>query len=279
VTNTHTQQKITATRIIGGMDTMKESTLPQWQTQRRPVPEIPRQILLVTPVWNDSTRLAEFGASLARALADSPLPIHWLIADDGSGPAEHTRLNELRARFARVFPYVGLHFAKEHQGKGSVIREAWALAPDAEWLAFVDADGSVSAADVLALIERALDSGSTVLGIRKRTATTRIVESPWRAVFHRGFLLAARLLLGLRCEDPQCGVKVLKAADYRSIEYRLEETGFAFDSELLATLDRGGADWIEVPVTWTEKKGGKVNPIRDGWAMLLALLRIRDRAW
>lgn len=243
------------------------------------VPENPHQILLVTPVWNDSKRLAEFGTSLAKALAKSPLPIHWMIADDGSSRDEHTRLNELRARFARVFPNVGLHFAKEHRGKGSVIREAWALAPDAGWLAFVDADGAVSAEDMLGLVGKAVSSGSSVLGIRKRTETTRLVESPFRAVIHRGFLLATHLLLGLRCEDPQCGAKVLNAEDYRSIAHRLEEDGLAFDSELLATLDRSGAEWIEVPVNWTEKRGGKVKPLRHGWGMLAALLRIRNRAW
>ena len=243
------------------------------------MPDIPNQILLVTPVWNDSARLAGFGKSLARALADSPLPIHWLIADDGSSRAEHSRLTDLRTSFARVFPYVGLHFAKQHFGKGSVIREAWELAPDAEWLAFVDADGSVTAEDLLKLIETATTSGTSVLGIRKRTATTQVVESPWRALTHRGYLLAAHWLLDLQCEDPQCGVKILKADDYRAISHRLSENGLAFDSELLATLKRSGADWLEIPVTWTEKKGGKVSPIRDAWGMLAALMRIRRRAW
>ena len=48
------------------------------------MPHKPHQILLVTPVWNDSARLAGFGATLAKALADSSLSIRWLIADDGS---------------------------------------------------------------------------------------------------------------------------------------------------------------------------------------------------
>jgi hypothetical protein len=36
-----------------------------------------------------------------------------------------------------------------------------------------------------------------------------------------------------------------------------------------------------VPVTWIEKKGGKVKPFRDAWGMLAALLRIRAarRRW
>lgn len=234
-------------------------------------------ILLVTPVWNDSSRLAGFGEELAKALAGSPLPIRWVIADDGSGPEQQGPLEELTARFAAVFPRVSLHLAARHCGKGSVVREAWALSPDAAWLAFVDADGSVDPAELLRLIRTAVDSGSSALGIRKRTATTRIEESPWRGLFHRGFLVAVHLILGLRCEDPQCGAKVLHGPAYRRIAGGLRENGLAFDSELLCALKRDGTDWLEIPVTWIEKKGGTVKPLLDTWKMLAALLRIRSR--
>lgn len=241
------------------------------------MPGNPNEILLVTPVWNDSARLAVFGADLAAALASFQPRVRWMIADDGSGDGEHDKLRALQQTFSQVYTHVELHFASEHHGKGSVVREAWALAPDAAWLAFVDADGSVGAKDFLDLIAKAAATGRSVLGIRKRTATTRVVESPWRGIAHRGFLLAARLLLGLSCQDPQCGAKVLKGGDYRRIAGRLQENGLAFDSELLSALAKSGALWTEVPVNWIEKKGGKVKPLRDAWGMLAALIRIRRR--
>ena len=234
-------------------------------------------ILLVTPVWNDSARLSEFGATLATALAASPLPIRWVIADDGSHADEHARLTALQITLARVFPGVELHFAKHHHGKGAVVREAWAFAPDAAWFAFVDADGSVTADTMLELIAVAWHSGTSVLGIRKRTATTEVVFSFWRSVAHRGFLIAAHVLLDLQCEDPQCGAKIFKGTDYRQIVRRLVENGLAFDSELLSTLKRDGGTWREIPVNWLQKKGGKVHPLRDAWGMLAALLRIRKK--
>ncbi len=240
-----------------------------------PMPEVPTTILLVTPVWKDSSRLADFGAELAQALAASPLPVRWIIADDGSGDTEKARLLELRTGFAKIFPNVEVHFAKEHRGKGSVVREAWALDLAAEWLAFVDADGSVTAHDMLDLITEAIAANQSVLGIRKRTATTQLIESPWRGFIHRGFLLMARLLLGFRCEDLQCGGKIIRGKDYRQVMDGLVENGLAFDSELLCALHRSGAKWLEIPVSWEEKKGGKVKPIWDALPMLMALLRIR----
>ena len=236
-----------------------------------------QEILLVTPVWNDSARLAGFGAELASALANSPLPIHWIIADDGSATHDLGPLSELRDAFAEIFPRVYLHLAAQHHGKGAVVREAWALRPDAAWLAFVDADGSVTPAEMLRLIQVAVDSEMSVLGIRKRTASTEFIESPWRGIFHRGFLLATHLILDLQCADPQCGAKILCGSQYRRIADGLLENGLAFDSELLCALKRDGSTWSEIPVNWIEKPGGKVRPLRDAWGMFKALFRIRQK--
>lgn len=235
------------------------------------------RILLVTPVWKDSARLAVFGPSLATTLASRGLPVRWIIADDGSGPEEIQRLESLRVSFAAVYPRVEVHPAREHRGKGSVIREAWALDPGADWLAFVDADGSAPAEDMLDLITTAQIEDCSVLGLRKQTEETELVETPWRALAHRAFPLAVRLLLKLPCQDPQCGAKVLRGADYCKIAPLLLETGLAFDSELLAYLVRSGARWIELPINWVEKSGGKVRPLRHAWGMLATLWRVRRR--
>jgi len=235
------------------------------------------RICLVTPVWNDTSRLRDFGARLARALADAALPIRWVIADDGSGSGECEQLATLRETFAAIYPQVELHLADAHRGKGAVVREAWALHPDDDFLAFIDADGSASPEDLFHLINTAVKDDTSVLGVRKRTATTEVVESLYRGLVHRMFLLAVHLILGLRAEDPQCGLKVLKGADYRAIESQLLEIGLAFDSELLAALHHNGARWTELPISWIEKDGGKVHPLRDGWGMLATLLRVRKR--
>ena len=239
--------------------------------QQLPCPEI----LLVTPVWNDSRRLTGFGADLAHALAAHPRPIRWVIADDGSGSAERAKLAELQREWLEIFPNVGLHLASAHRGKGAVIREAWNLAPDAAWLSFVDADGSVSAPEFLRLIELAVTAGKSTIAVRKTTATTRVEASLFRSLLHHAFLTVADILLNLRSEDLQCGAKIIRGDDYRKVAGILREDGFAFDSEMLCALHRRGLAWQEVPVTWIGKIGGKVHPLRDGWSMLKALYRVR----
>ncbi|MBT8036646.1 MAG: glycosyltransferase [Verrucomicrobiae bacterium] len=239
--------------------------------------QTPSRILLVTPVWKDAERLGGFGTDLAETLAACHYDVHWVIADDGSGAEQHQKLQELHQKLSGVYPKVSLHFAKEHRGKGSVVREAWGIHPEANWLAFVDADGSLAPDELLRMFAAAEQGGETVLAIRKRTETTDVHETVIRAIAHRLFILAVKTLVGVQCEDPQCGAKVLRGSDYRAVAESLKEDGLAFDAEMLTALAASGAPWQELPVTWIEKDGGKVNPMRDAWGMLAALWKIRVR--
>lgn len=251
--------------------------MPMFENKVQTQVRSPSKFLLVTPVWKDAERLSKFGARLAQALAICSYDINWVIADDGSGPGQHEELQTLHGELSKVYPKVSLHFAKEHRGKGSVVREAWALHPEADWLGFVDADGSLSPEEWIRIVDTAEESGKTVLAIRKRTDTTNVDLSIPRAIAHRLFILAVRILVGVKCEDPQCGAKLLRGSDYRPVAGSLQEDGLAFDAEMLTALADSGVEWNELPVTWIEKDGGRVKPWRDAWGMLAALWRIRIR--
>lgn len=200
-----------------------------------------------------------------------------MVADDGSVSDEIQRLQALLKQFQSIHTDTSLYLADAHRGKGSIIHEAWRSKPDTGWLCFVDADGSVNGPDMLRLIRTAIEQDLSILGIRKRTVDTHIEESLFRSFFHHAFLMCARLLLGLHCQDPQCGAKIIRGSDYRKVSAQLQEDGLAFDSELLAVLQSHGFSWREIPVNWVQKHGGKVHPFRDGWRMFKALLRIRRR--
>jgi peptidylprolyl isomerase len=50
-----------------------------------------------------------------------------------------------------------------------------------------------------------------------------------------------------------------------------------FDVELLVLLKMYQVPLMKCPVQWEEKAKGKINVVRDGWLMLIGLLRIRRR--
>ena len=57
----------------------------------------------------------------------------------------------------------------------------------------------------------------------------------------------------------------------------LNESGWAFDVELLYRAQLFGYGIAEVPVNWHEVAGSKVNPLKDALRMFLAIFRIRRR--
>ncbi len=238
-----------------------------------------RQSLLVTPSYRDAGRLAEFGPNLARELARAALNLRWIIADDGSGPAEVEKLTRLIDELRPVYPKVELFSPGEHLGKGGVIHRVWDNDEEDEWLCFLDADGSVDGATFVALLKRAqeLGPGHAVIASRRDSPETRVQQSAFRKFTHKVMAALIRRTLKLPVVDSQCGAKCVHGDDYRGVVQRLKVKGLLFDSELLLALADAGVELVEVPVNWVERPGGTVSPFRHAIPMLRSLRKIRKR--
>lgn len=243
------------------------------------MPESKQTLVLVTPVWNDSARLAIFGPKLAEALEQSGLPVRWIIADDGSSVEEKEAVNQLVGSFSRTYPQVEAMLFDERSHKGGAIYSAWDVCPEATWLAFVDCDGAVDAPSMVRLMEEAVSAGPRggCVGVRHNSEETPLERPLGRMISFYLFASLVRAIVGIRFEDTQCGAKVIPAGGYRTVSAKLKERGFIFDVELLLNLERAGYTIQELRIPWREIPGGKVNPLRDAWAMIAALMRIRRR--
>jgi dolichyl-phosphate beta-glucosyltransferase len=88
-------------------------------------------------------------------------------------------------------------------------------------------------------------------------------------------IVKAVLLDGL--EDTQCGFKLFRGPVARSLFDRATINRFAFDVEILALARQEGLSIQEVPVTWCNSPGSKVNPVTDSTRMFFDTLCIRYR--
>lgn len=221
-----------------------------------------------------------FGPKLAQVLSSSGRSVRWVVADDGSSELEQGKITALVDCLKAVYPNVEAMLFAERSRKGGAIYRAWDACPDADLLAFVDADGAIDAQSVLCLLEHACafsSDASAVVGIRHDSEDTP-VRRPWmRALSFRLFTSLVHGLVGIHFEDTQCGAKVIPAAAYRAVSTKLMERGFVFDVELLLALERFGCRIEQVRIPWREMPGGKVHPLRDAWGMVSGLLRIRKR--
>ena len=95
------------------------------------------------------------------------------------------------------------------------------------------------------------------------------------AAAERAVAGAARRAVRLPVLDTQCGFKLFRRDCARELFADLNESGWAFDVEVLYRAQLTGYGIAEVAVDWHEVDGSKVSPVRDAIRMFIAVFRIR----
>ncbi|HCN76513.1 MAG TPA: hypothetical protein DIT13_04855 [Verrucomicrobiales bacterium] len=239
-----------------------------------------RRLHLVVPCFRESARLPRFLPQLCAEM-DEIAGVSVLVVDDGSGDSEAaaTRkvVEDLRGRHACLLPLMEL---PENLGKGGAVYAGWAAHEGAEWLGFVDADGSCGALEAARLARMAMTdcaSPSALFASRVKMLGRRVERLFKRHLLGRVYATLVSELLRIPVYDSQCGLKLVPRAAYEKAAGHLQVHGFAFDVELMAALLDAGCPVAEAPIDWRETPGGKVSLLRDSWRMALDVWRIRRR--
>ncbi|WP_436907188.1 glycosyltransferase [Halosimplex marinum] len=221
---------------------------------------------IVVPAFRpDVDRLADYVRALDEELAPEAIRIELDDADERVVAA----LSDLPATVG-VSPY--------RRGKGAAVTAGFE-ALEADVLGFVDADGSTAPgefADVLAAIE---DGADVAVGSRRHPDSTITSHQTFaRRFLGDGFAWLARRMLDADLYDYQCGAKAITAESWEAVRRHLYEPGFAWDVELVAMAGALELDVAEVPITWEDKPGSTVSPVRTSLRLARALLSSRHRA-
>lgn len=240
---------------------------------------MPATVHLVIPCYHESARVGAFLAELCDTLtALGGITIR--VVEDGSDAAEKQRMQAIiAAQRIRTPLLLETLFLPQNQGKGGAIYSAWEDEESADWLAFVDADGSCSAAEVARLIVMARETApnTALFASRIKMLGTTVCRDLRRHVLGRIYATLVSELLDIPVYDSQCGLKLIPRAAYERISAHLTIRGFAFDVELMTALLDSGCAIREVPISWHETPGGKVHLLRDSWRMARDVLRIKAR--
>lgn len=243
------------------------------------------KLTLIIPCYNDTSRLARFLPILCEVLTAAPLPVVLAVVDDGSSKKEQASLEALiektRQQFSFVQPVI---YQSCNQGKGAAILKGWDAYPDAGWHGFLDADGSVSAEEVLRMIHLLAehsDKNTSLFASRIKMRGRKIKRSKVRHYSGRIFASMVGAFIDESIYDSQCGFKIIPQVAYQKIRAYLHEKRFAFDVELLAALNHFGFPVEEVPIDWSDVTRSKVALLRDTFKMVGALfsIRLRMRTW
>jgi dolichyl-phosphate beta-glucosyltransferase len=227
---------------------------------------------IIVPAYNEAARL---GASLERMLAfveEQGWSAEIVVVNDGSSDntAAIVRTFELRHPNVRLLENPG------NRGKGFSVRNGM-LNARGQVMLFTDADLSSPIEEARKLFA-VIDSGKADIAIGSRYLDRELLtrkQPIHRRAFGRAFNMALRAILGLKYEDTQCGFKALSRHAAIPIFQNVKIERWGFDPEMLFLADRYGFSVEEVPVEWGHDHRSKINPLRDGAAMLRELLNIR----
>lgn len=238
----------------------------------------PGTVFLVVPCSRESGRIGEFLPGLCEKL-DALGGCRVLVVEDGSGVDEQRRMNDMVTVLQAKHPVLcDLLMLQENIGKGGAVHAGWARHEGAEWLAFVDADGSITPDEVCRLIKLARERGpeqGAIFATRVLMLGRDVRRRFFRHLIGRVYATLVSWLLHTPVYDSQCGCKLVPRQDFARVASRLTITGFAFDVQLLAALLDAGITVREEPIDWHDVAGGKVRLVCDSILMFRDVLRIR----
>jgi len=176
---------------------------------------------------------------------------------------------------AREYPEVRHLVFPERIGKGGALIEGLKLAPEADLIGYVDADGATSAASLFELVRRCREADCVVGSRRIAGAVIHQLQPSHRQFASKVFHWIVQLLFRMNVKDTQCGAKVLRQAAALKVQDRLQIADMAFDVNLLYALKRAHCALLEAPVEWTDHLGSKVRFLRTSLVMFLSVVRLR----
>jgi glycosyltransferase involved in cell wall biosynthesis len=177
-------------------------------------------------------------------------------------------------RVAVTHPQISALEFPEPIGKGGALIEGLKLAPLADLIGYVDADGSTPPAAFHDLVRRAHEADCVIGSRWLPGAILHQAQTNKRQFASRVFHRIVQLLFRMNIRDTQCGAKVLRRQAVERIHSSLRITDMAFDINLLYALKRAGFKILEVPTEWTDKVGSKVTLGRTATTMLLSTIRL-----
>ncbi len=182
-------------------------------------------------------------------------------------------------RVTADYPAISAIEFSEAIGKGGALIEGLRLAPLADLIGYVDADGATPPHAFHDLVKH-MGGVDCVIGSRWLPGAVLHVEQSGRRQFaSRVFHLVVQGLFWMNIRDTQCGAKVMRREAVDKVHSSLRIADMAFDINLLYSLKHAGYRVREVPTEWTDKIGSKVTLVGTSLVMFLSVVRIRLIYW
>lgn len=231
------------------------------------------KIEIIIPAYNEEHRIVP---TLLSYLSFFPDTVSFFVVLNGCWDNTESVVKNLCKKFPHRLRYIVI---KEAIGKGGALLHGFQDS-QADYIGFVDADGSTSPEEYQKLITALPQYDGVIASRFIKGAIVQERQSFLRTIMSHLFLRYARVMLGLPYTDMQCGAKIFHSKALRDVLPHITQTGMTFDIELLAHLHKKKMHIYEQPTLWIDKKGshslGKSSLfLKTGFSMLKNVYQIR----
>lgn len=215
---------------------------------------------VIIPAYNEANTLQDVIFGIQSYLPN----VQIVVVNDGS---DDDTGNIARRCGVRVVEHL------ENFGKGAALISGFkvALEEGGRWIATIDGDGQHEPRFLLDLLE-AVRSRNADIAIGSRMGD--LSSMPVHRILSNKItsMLVSWRAGGVRIEDSQCGLRVIKSRVLRKI--KLSVGGFQTESELLIRAGRQGFNIISVPIltVYGESKSS-IRHVRDTLKFIMLIIR------
>lgn len=245
---------------------MPYNNYERWKTE--PIKEDPF-LSIVIPAYNEEIRIVPTIGAIASHVSDLGFAWELLIADDGSKDTTVALVEDLGFANLRVLK------TPKNGGKGSAVQRGM-LAAHGKYVLFADADNSTPIEEIGKFI-KALDEEGYDVAVGSRAADGAEVanKSLLRKTLSNGLHMIVRYGLRIRVRDTQCGFKMYTHEAAHRLHAAQTIMGFSFDLEILYLAFKVGYKVREIPVSWVDAPGSKVNARKEVKRFLQDIIKIK----
>jgi dolichyl-phosphate beta-glucosyltransferase len=237
----------------------------QWKTKRLLATPY---LSIVIPAYNEQERIVATIGAIASHVSDLGFDWELMIADDGSKDQTIALCEGLELVNMIVLK------APKNGGKGSAVQRGM-LAAKGKYILFADADNSTPIEEITKLLEKLEKEGYDVaVGSRAAEGAEEGKKSLLRKILSGGLRWIVKNILRIRVKDTQCGFKIFTAGAANKLFHKQTIMGFSFDLEILYLAFKFGYKVAEVPVTWIDAPGSKVDTKKEVQRFLRDLMKI-----
>ena len=228
------------------------------ELEESPNGELPTQVSVVIPAYNEGAHIVLVLEKVRRALDSTDWDYEIIVVDDGS--ADNTAQAALSTG-VRVVQH------RRNRGYGSALKTG-ITASKYDWILITDADGTYPAESIPALLEHAAENDMVVGARTGKSVKIPLIRRPPKWFLRK----LAGYLAGQKLPDLNSGLRLMRKSMVRRYEHLLPP-GFSFTTTITLAAACNGHDLEYVSIDYHARLGrSKIRPYH-AYEFTLLILR------